>query len=512
MNKLIHSFKIRSIVYLSILILICSSTVTIPTYKSDELLINQSLEINLDFNNINGKIKQFNEINSGPLPIYNVQHADDITESYKKAGISFIRTHDFYGPTDISQIFPDWNADPNDQNSYNFTLSDYFITGIINADCEVFYRLGESASGNKSLRQPPIDFEKWANICKHIIMHYNDGWNNGYYYNIKYWEIWNEPDLIGFWNSTAEEYYRLYETTVKNLKAYDSSLKIGGPCTSSVYNENFTTKFLDYVIENDLPLDFYSWHMYADTPNQLYIGSEYVQMILDNYGLYSCENINTEWNINILYPQRDKDNSKNAAFTACSFTVFQDTGIDYVFRYRGTQDDNWLARFIGFDLSLFTVNGTFKTPALPYLAMNYIVKDTPLRIQTPEMTAENVLTYLVGISEDKSNISILISNFEASDTDYTINYINLPYNNYTIAHYLIDDKNHLEIINQKTTSDNFYSENIEKSTVHFIRITNSTTLPEEGPSVAKIPLILRLPLFDKIAQLIGILLILLIFS
>jgi hypothetical protein len=345
MNKLIHSFKIRSIVYLSILILICSSTVTIPTYKSDELLINQSLEINLDFNNINGKIKQFNEINSGPLPIYNVQHADDITESYKKAGISFIRTHDFYGPTDISQIFPDWNADPNDQNSYNFTLSDYFITGIINADCEVFYRLGESASGNKSLRQPPIDFEKWANICKHIIMHYNDGWNNGYYYNIKYWEIWNEPDLIGFWNSTAEEYYRLYETTVKNLKAYDSSLKIGGPCTSSVYNEKFTTKFLDYVIENDLPLDFYSWHMYADTPNQLYIGSEYVQMILDNYGLYSCENINTEWNINILYPQRDKDNSKNAAFTACSFTVFQDTGIDYVFRYRGTQDDNWLARF-----------------------------------------------------------------------------------------------------------------------------------------------------------------------
>jgi hypothetical protein len=144
--------------------------------------------------------------------------------------------------------------------------------------------------------------------------------------------------------------------------------------------------------------------------------------------------------------------------------------------------------------------------------MNYIVKDTPLRIQTPEMTAENVLTYLVGISEDKSNISILISNFEASDTDYTINYINVPYNNYTIAHYLIDDKNHLEIINQKTTSDNFYSENIEKSTVHFIRITNSTTLPEEGPSVAKIPLILRLPLFDKIAQLIGILLILLIFS
>ena len=32
-------------------------------------------------------------------------------------------------------------------------------------------------------------------VCKHIVMHYNDGWNDGYHYNIAYWEIWNEPDL-----------------------------------------------------------------------------------------------------------------------------------------------------------------------------------------------------------------------------------------------------------------------------------------------------------------------------
>ena len=27
-----------------------------------------------------------------------------------------------------------------------------------------------------------------------VIKHYNSGWANGYHYNIKYWEIWNEPD------------------------------------------------------------------------------------------------------------------------------------------------------------------------------------------------------------------------------------------------------------------------------------------------------------------------------
>lgn len=475
-----------------------------------------SFVISLDCTQTGDAIKPYAEINCGPAPIYYVKNSVDITKQYQDIGINFIRTHDFFGPTDVSTIFPDWNANPYEENSYNFTSSDEVITSIINAGCEVFYRLGESASDNNSLCIPPENMTKWAEVCKHIVMHYNNGWNNGYHYNITYWEIWNEPDLDGFWDGTADEYYTLYHTIVQTLKAYDPSLKIGGPCTSSIEDTNFTTRFLSYIVDNNLPLDFYSWHRYADTPHELYTGSIAIRSLLDSYGFTDCESINTEWNINILTPQRDKDNAKNAAFTACSLTAFQDAGIDHAFRYRGTQENNWLMRFIGFDLALFTHDGIYKTPALSYTAMHYLIRDTPLRLSTHTMDASNGITYLAGISEDKTNISILISNYEAPDTSYTLNLTNLPWNktSYTAVFYLIDEDHHLEIVENITSNEPIYSatQTLKKSTIHFIRLTNSTVIPDEGPLAASIPLFLRLCIFDPITRIIGILLMMLMFG
>lgn len=512
-----HRFH-QLLLFSASIVLFLSTTITqsIPPSISPHSTTMNALEITVDCNQTSGTITSFAEINCGPLPVYYIKDGVDITDQYQEIGITFIRTHDFNGPTDISTIFPNWEADPSDKNSYNFTSSDEVITSIIKAGCTVLYRLGESASDNKSLRIPPENFSKWAEICKHIIMHYNDGWNNGFHYNISYWEIWNEPDLKGFWNGTAEEYYHLYHTTVQTLKSYNSSLKIGGPCTSSVFNTNYTTGFLTYLLEHDLPLDFYSWHCYANTPYELYTQSRIIRNLLDSFGFTDCENINTEWNINILAPQRDKDNAKNAAFTACTLTAFQDACIDHAFRYRGTQDNNWLMRFIGFDLSLFTYDGRYKTPALSYLAMQYLSRDTPIRLSTPEMNASSGITYLLGISKDRSNISILISNYNALDATYSLNITNLPWHNtsYTIAHYLIDNTHHLEIIKQDSASSANYctTQTIKQATVHFIRLTNSTILPEEGPSVAPIPLILRIPFLDPIARSLGVLLLFLLFT
>ena len=494
----------RNVIAFSVtILLIAPAALTFP---------GNTLNISIDCDDTDGNIEPFSEINSGPLPIYYVNGAD-ITPSYRSVGINFVRTHDFSGPTDISTIFPDWNADPSKEESYNFSSSDYYINGIVDAGCQVFYRLGESASDNNSLRQPPENFSKWAEICKHVVMHYNDGWDNGYHYNITYWEIWNEPDLGGFWNGTAEQYYEMYEKTSRTLKEYNSSLKIGGPCTSSIGNANYTTGFLDYVAEHGLPLDFFSWHMYADSPNELYGASRAVRKMLDDHGFTECENINTEWNINILSPQRDKDNAKNAAFTASSLILFQDTGIDHAFRYRGTQDNNWLMRLLGFDLSLFAADGTFKRPALSYLAMHYLARDTPIRLSTPTNVSAGI-TCLAGISGDKTNISILISNYDGPDTECDIAVDNLPWHSYRAVHYLIDEKHHLEVVEDNEMDSSAYNttELIGKNSVHFIRLTNSTSIPDEGPEVASIPLLLRLPFLDPIFRIMGVILLSMIFG
>ena len=460
---------------------------------SDQIKSQSTIDIILDYEDTNGIIKPFSEINCGPLPNHDINGVD-LTNQYNQVGISFIRTHDFSGPTDISSIFLDSSADPYLESSYDFTASDKYISAIINVGCSVFYRLGESASDDNNLRIPPENFTKWAEICKHIVMHYNDGWNNGFNYNIKYFEIWNEPDIDGFWTGTAEDYYQMYQITAEMLKSYDSSLKIGGPCTSSLDDSDYTTGFLTYVTDNNVPIDFFSWHQYADTPNQLYLSSKSVDMLLESFGLTNCKNINTEWNINILTPQRDKDNPRNAAFTACCLSAFQDTGIDYAFRYRGTQDPNWLMRLIGFDLSLFTSKGVYKNPALSYLANNYLFSDSPIRLNTPIIDASSGITYIAGKTEDDTNVSIIISNFDGGDTLYNLEISNLPWDDsYEVVHYIIDESNHLEIISQETMSNKKYncSKNLEESSVHLIRLTNSATIPQEGPEVASIPFILR---------------------
>ena len=505
---------------LIIILLLVSSLIQIASGNEQESISidihsQTNKSIKLYCNQINGFINHFGGINCGPIPNHNTKDGVDLTDQYIDIGIDHVRTHDFNGPTDVSSIFPDFSKDPFLESSYDFHKSDIYITGIINAGCRVFYRLGESASTNESLRQHPDDFDKWSEICKHIVMHYNDGWANGFFYNISYWEVWNEPDLVGFWNGTSNEYYDLYNKTSQKLKSYDPTLKIGGPCTSSIDNINYTIGFLNYIKSNHLPIDFFSWHMYADTPNQLFKASLKVRSMLDEFGFYDTENINTEWNYNILSPQRDKDNSKNAAFTACTLTSFQDAKIDYAFRYRGTQDNNWLMRFIGFDLSLFSYDGQYKTPALLHKAMQYITKDTPKRLITPIMNSSEGFTYLAGISEDKSNISILISNYEEENIEYSLIIENLPGNSsYKAIHYLIDDETHLEIIESIQSEANTVNitKTIKSSSVHLFRLTNSSFIPEEGPPTAAIPFILRLKIFDPISRLFGILLMLLFFT
>ncbi len=471
--------------------------------------------LTVDCRRVNGTIRSFGEINGGPLAIRHVENGADVTEQYRHLGMSFIRTHDFYGPTDISTIFPDMDADPALPSSYNFTESDRNIKAIVDAGCRVFYRLGESASDNISLCEPPGNVTKWAEICRHIVMHYNDGWNNGYQYNITYWEIWNEPDLQGFWNGTAEQYYRLYNVTARTLKNHNASLNIGGPCTSSIANENYTTGFLDYVTGHDLPLDFYSWHMYADTPHDLYMAARAVRAMLDAYGLHRCENINTEWNINILAPQRDKDNAKNAAFTACTLTAFQDAALDHAFRYRGTGDNGWLARLLGFDLGLFTADGAYKTPALSYLAVHHMARHTPLRLFTSSQDAATGVTALAGIASHRGNISVLVSNHDTPLQEYTVELSNIPWTDgYTVAHYAIDDGSHLEIIDSDTAVSDSHAITISSAsnTAHLFWLTNGSTLPAEGPPVATIPWLLRFPILDPLLQLIGILLLTSIFG
>jgi xylan 1,4-beta-xylosidase len=66
-----------------------------------------------------------------------------------------------------------------------------------------------------------------------------------------------------FWTGTQEEYFRLYETAGRAIKAVDDRLQVGGPSTAA---SGWIPDFLDFVQESGAPLDFLSTHLYGNLP------------------------------------------------------------------------------------------------------------------------------------------------------------------------------------------------------------------------------------------------------
>jgi hypothetical protein len=141
--------------------------------------------------------------------------------------------------------------------------------------------------------------------------------------------------------------------------------------------------------------------------------------------------------------------------------------------------------------------------------------DTPVRLYTPPIDASYQLSCLAGIAEDETNISLLLSNFDAKDTSYQITLDHLPWNSdYSMVTYTIDENHHLQITKTDSHTEETLTigDSLRKSTVQLIRLTNSSVIPDEGPVPAEIPFFLRIPLFDVFGKILGFILLLILFS
>lgn len=133
---------------------------------------------------------------------------------------------------DVPFLFGNCDADAADKANYYFRQTDDYLATCRRCGSDIIYRLGVSIEHGigRYYAFPPEDFEKWSDICVNIVRHYNEGWNDGFAWNIRYWEIWNEPDLAGnMWNAPLERYFELYALTAKKLKARFPGIRVGGP-------------------------------------------------------------------------------------------------------------------------------------------------------------------------------------------------------------------------------------------------------------------------------------------
>lgn len=308
-------------------------------------------QVSVDFSMPKGRIKALHGVNNSPMTY------GEAIPSFQEAGIPYVRLHDSvgaYGGTcfvDVPNIFTDFSADENDPASYRFEFTDAYLAGLVASGCRIFYRLGVTIENHYKIRRVhtdiPEDFDKWARVCEHIVAHYNEGWANGFHYNIEYWEIWNEPENPPMWAGTREDYFRLYEIAATHLKKCFPNIKVGGYAGCGFYcvtRENmgeFYESFMEWFdlflerMNGRVPVDFFSWHLYTEDPRELEAHANYVADKLYEYGYYDTENIFNEWNYVNSRPSRFEDmkTATGAAFVASAFSIMQYGSIDKAMYY-----------------------------------------------------------------------------------------------------------------------------------------------------------------------------------
>jgi xylan 1,4-beta-xylosidase len=116
---------------------------------------------------------------------------------------------------------------------------------------------------------PPKDYQKWAELVFQFVHHLRDRYGDAELRSWL-WEVWNEPD-IGYWQGTADEYFKLYDFSADAVLRAFPQARIGGPDSTGPANPKaaeFLRRFLTHCAQEKnyrsgkvgAPLNFISFH------------------------------------------------------------------------------------------------------------------------------------------------------------------------------------------------------------------------------------------------------------
>jgi xylan 1,4-beta-xylosidase len=201
----------------------------------------------------------------------------DLREVRQATGFQYVRFHAiFHDETDL------YDEDASGNPVYNFSYIDQIYDGLLANGVRPFVELSfmpKKLAAQQTLHvfwyhpivSPPKDWDKWGEFISHFAQHLVDR------YGIEevsqwYFEVWNEPNL-DFWAGDPKQqtYYRLYDVTARALKGVSSRLRVGGPATAQAA---WIDSFIRHCVENHVPLDFVSTHVYGNDTAQNVLGTD----------------------------------------------------------------------------------------------------------------------------------------------------------------------------------------------------------------------------------------------
>ncbi|MBI2258400.1 MAG: T9SS type A sorting domain-containing protein [Flavobacteriia bacterium] len=467
-----------------------------------------SQNFTINFTSSIGFGKKITGVNTGPSSVV----SGTTEECLKEIGTALVRTHDYTGPFDYwgySNFYNKFNQTFNYSfqshlpSGYNWSTSDAKISEIVNANLQPFFRLGISDEpGTTSPPATPMpkdedqyNFHTFAGIAKRTAMHYTASFDNGFNYDIPYWEIWNEPNNNGFWQiDSVNAYYRLYQQCVDSLKSFNPQLKVGGPAAAKnafytggihyTINQDYVSNFLNFCQSNSVPLDFYSFHMYDRTnPYSLRMLTDTLAYFLNQYGFDSTEIIVSETNINT---GGYNNTSKGCSYLTSQLISTVNSRLSKFIWYRGVDLNPLCNSDIGTTASL-TLNG------YAYKFFNELNELTPILLSSTgnQYSTANIrdslnnLMILSGKNSTNDLVKLLVSNHESMHDSLNINIQNLPWSStdeikITIEQIKSDAYSSSNYTTVGGTSLNITLDSVSDASVYFITIKNESLLSDQS--------------------------------
>ncbi len=118
---------------------------------------------------------------------------------------------------------------------------------------------------------PPASMARWSDLIgaltRHVTARYGGSEVRRWYF-----EVWNEPNLSGFFTGTQADYFALNDATAAAIKAVDERYRVGGPATAGLDEGAWIPEMIAHCAQSGVPIDFISTHSYG------------VEGALDEYG------------------------------------------------------------------------------------------------------------------------------------------------------------------------------------------------------------------------------------
>ncbi len=283
------------------------------------------------------------------------EYQEQLRMVQENIGFKHIRGHGLF--SDDMAIYQEYEEDGIKKVEYNFTYLDMVMDSYRSLGLKPFLELGfmpdKLASDTQTIfywkgnTTPPKSYAAWRDMIQALLRHLIERYGEEVYT----WpiEVWNEPNLPGFWkNADMEEYFKLFQNSFEAIKEVDRRFRVGGPAVCGGTDKVWIRGFMEFCQKNQIAVDFITRHHYTthlpddvghygyaelmDPENQEdgFAGLHSTREIIDSFPEYKGLEIHiTEFNTSYIPNCPLHDTNQNAAYIAHQLSRLGDDNESY---------------------------------------------------------------------------------------------------------------------------------------------------------------------------------------